>query len=88
MSTKPQCDLFLLLTIIGSFLCMALMFLAGMFLLEERREIFAEIARGDMEALLSHLKQFGLLPFAGGFVFVGTFFAYRRYQKLLATKKP
>jgi hypothetical protein len=83
MSAKSQRDLFLLLAISGAFLCMALIFLTGMFVLEERRELFAEITRGNVKALLSRFTQFGLLPFAGVLIFVGTFFAYRRYDKLM-----
>ena len=82
MSSKTQRDAFLLLTVIGSFLCLALIALGAFLVIEERHSIISEIATGDGNALIGRVQSNMPLSVFASSVFVGTWFSYRRYHKL------
>lgn len=88
MSYKTaQRDLFLVLTIVGSFICTILVLLGGVYLLKVRRQITSDLAAGNLNGLLNHFQSIGPISFGGGLVFLATFFSYRRYQRLIVPNR-
>ena len=82
MSKRMQRDLFLMLTVIGSFLSLSIIFLGVAVTEHSAHQIMTEITRRDTNALIAITKSMLPLSVLGGGVFVGTWVSYRRYQKL------
>jgi hypothetical protein len=82
MCPKSQRDLLLVLTIIGSSICL-LLIVWGIFLVaDDFPSISAEVVSGNYKALLTRARWNLPQSVFSGIVFIGTWLSYRRYHKL------
>jgi UPF0716 family protein affecting phage T7 exclusion len=87
MNRKTQRDLFLLLTVIGTFLTLMLMILSGLFAMQMAREVLAELGRGNRTVLATCARRLFPIWFDGGLILLGTIYSYRRYYRLAFDSK-
>jgi len=79
---KIHREFFLLGTILGTFLCLLVIFLGAIFAVRHGGYVAAEIVAGDSAALLARVESLLPLSLFGSVIFVGTWLCYRRYHKL------
>ena len=86
MTKKTQREVFLSMTIIGSFLTLFLLLFGAIWAVQAAPQVFAELGAGNRTGLAERVTKIFPISLGGGPVFCSTLASYWRYHRLAFTK--
>ena len=86
ISKSEQRELFLVLTVVGLFVSMAILGAGGFAMVGMAGVVMEEIKAKNTRALLEHLRFAWPASLVGSIVLLGTAYSYHRYRNLIAAQ--
>lgn len=87
MNKRLQRDLFLVLTIIGTLISLAVVAFGAWSFMDSGKDIAANFMNGDARTLAERAISYAPISLAASVILIGTLYSYRRYQEMIATEE-